>query len=438
MKPRRVWGRVLIGLFVLVLVVVGVALIALSRARIELTAHGVHQRLLVPLPRGAIGLRMYAGTGEQVFVDGFLAGPVVRRASDGRWSAEWFCQDRLQRASGNAGLLQVRCAGKEQRFQLADLPVPTDVAAMPERVVVLSDLEGNSRFLEAALRKLAVVDTNGQWQYGQGHLVVLGDSVDRGRDVFAVLWRLHDLAAQAGAAGGAVHVLLGNHEQYLLRGNVSRTDLEYRYALRQLGGYSRAFAADTVLGAWLRQQPVVVKLGDVLFVHGGLSPEVAGSGLSIAQLNQAMRRYWRVASQPVPHSAALDAVLGRAGVTQYRGYFRGMEGHYPAATDADVDRVLAQFGAEQIVVAHTLVERVQHLHEGRVIAVDVNDDEARPEVLVYEHGQPRVVDLGIGRSLGDRQPTHLRDLNLLDRSDWRLLGAMYRQYRNLSAIPWPY
>src|SRR3546814_17554986 len=108
---------------------------------------------------------------------------------------------------------------------------------MPARVAVLSDLEGNIAFLEQALRRLGVVDADGKWAYGGGHLVVLGDSVDRGRDVFAVLWRLHGLSGQADMAGGAVHVVLGNHEQYMLRANTSRANADHLHELNAMGGY---------------------------------------------------------------------------------------------------------------------------------------------------------------------------------------------------------
>src|SRR3546814_20020361 len=74
---------------------------------------------------------------------------------------------------------------------------------MPARVAVLSDLEANIAFLEQALRRLGVVGADGKWAYGGGHLVVLSDSVDRGRDVFAVLWLLPGLPAQSGMAGAA-------------------------------------------------------------------------------------------------------------------------------------------------------------------------------------------------------------------------------------------
>ena len=35
------------------------------------------------------------------------------------------------------------------------------------------------------------------------------------------------------------------------------------------------------------------------------------------------------------------------------------------------------------------------------LAVDVNHDEARPQVLVFEDGDERVVDIGIGRNIGN-------------------------------------
>lgn len=432
------WKRWIVILIVLVLAGTGVALAAISSAKVELTANGVHTRLLVPAGLGAIGLQHYAGTGENVTLPAHLDGPVVRRRADGSWSASWFCEDRVHRARGRSAVLRIDCADAAHAFPLDSAPVPAAVAPMPERLVVLSDLEGNLHFLNAALERMLIVDTDGQWRFGNGQVVVLGDSVDRGRDSFAVLWRLHELARQAHAAGGAVRMVLGNHDQYILRANISRAHPEHRYALRAMGGVSQAFATDTVIGAWLRAQPVVLKLGDVLFVHGGVSPAIAESGLSVNALNEAMRGYWRLEPGAATHSVALDGVLGNAGVTQYRGYFRELDGVYPAASTADVDRVLAHFGVEQVVVGHSVVERVERLHHGRVYAVDVNDGDALPEVLVYDHGVPSVVDIGVPRALDTDPPTRTREFSLLDARDRQLLGEMFGAYRELSAVPQPY
>lgn len=418
---------------------VAACLALVSTAKVEVTDSGVHTNLRIPIGDGkAIRFPLYTGTGDGAFIAGYLAGPIVRRSPDGSWNASWFCQDKTQRATGTTALLQIDCAGRIHSFSLETVPIPDAVASMPQNLVVLSDLEGNSAFLEAALQKLDIVDEHGHWQFGQGQIVILGDSVDRGRNVFAVLWRLHDLAGQAQEAGGAVRIVLGNHDQYMLRNMVTKTHPEYRYAAMQLGGFANVISADTVIGAWLRKQPVVLKLGSVLFAHGGISPQVMASGLSIGQINNAMRSYWPVSQRDLAQSTELDAVLGQTGVTQYRGYFRAKEGAYPAASQTDVAQILAHFNANQIVVAHTLVDEVTRLHQGKVIAVDVNHAQAQPQVLVYRNGIPEIVDVGLSRGADTYEETHLREFSLLDKADRQLLGAMFRVSRSLSGVPQPY
>lgn len=417
---------------------IGVGLMLLAAAEVESTPHGVHKRLLLPLPGGsAIGVPIYSGTGDAVHIPGFLDGPMVVRTPGGGWAAHWFCEDRAHRATGHGDLLELQCAGARYAFPLIGAPAPEPMAPMPAKLAVISDLEGNRRFLDAALTRLAIVDAEGRWQYGDGHLVVLGDSVDRGRDVFAVLWRLHGLAQQAHAAGGAVHIVLGNHEQYVLRGNFSRAHPEHRHAMMMTGGYANALARGTVIGDWLRAQPVALRLGNTVFVHGGISPRVAEAGQTIPALNAANRDYWSRGSAGID-PALLESIFGSEGLTQYRGYVAGVPDSYPVATRAQVDAALAAFAADRIVVAHTLVERVEALHDGRVYAVDVNSETARPEVLLFENGRPRVIDIGVPRAIADPAPPALRDIALSNPADRAMLGSMYREMRRMSGLPHPY
>ena len=431
------WKRVLLATLALFIVAM---LVMLARARIETSASGVHTRLLLPTGGAAkIGVHIYSGTGDAPALPQFLDGPIVRIDARQRWSATWFCENKVERqtGTGTAGVLDIHCAGKHTRYPIRSLqPIPPSSMPMPAKMLVLSDIEGNARFLDAALQDLGVADAGGTWTWGSGHLVIAGDSVDRGRDVFAVLWRLYALSLQAEANGGAVHLLLGNHDQYMLRGNVSRAHREHLYALEQMGGQQQAFAADTVLGAWLRRQPVILQAGRVLVTHGGISPAVAASGLSLVQLNDAQRRYWQGERAQSP---ALDAVLGRTGVSQYRGYFPGMEGSEPRASVADVQRILAQFSADTIVVAHTPVERVTPFYDGRVIAIDVNTGTAASEALLFEAGISRVVPIRTRRVLPEEGAgTRSRPLRLSDPEDWRTLGSFVRRSYSLSQLPHPY
>lgn len=410
--------------------------IALSNARVELTEHGAHRRLLVPIGIGMAGLNTFAGTGDKVHIPGFLDGPIVRKLADGSWTATWFCEDRVQQMTGSGTDLAIECAGKRSVFPVTRTPAVADaVFDTPSDTLVLSDIEGNLRFLDAALASLTVTDAQGNWRYGDKHLVIAGDAVDRGRDAFAVLWRLYALSLQAKDAGGAVHLVLGNHEQYLLRGNTSRANRDHLYALTRMGGQAAAFGPDTLIGQWLRLQPVIIKSGGTVITHGGVNPLVADAGFSINNLNSAMRRYW---SGDMPSKAELDAVIGPAGLTQYRGYLEDGEERFALATPAQVGDVLAHFGAQSIVVGHTLVERVSALHAGRVWAIDVNSNTARAEALLISKGDHIVVP-GAARQLDEaqgRRPT--RPFSLFSSGDLAMLGQLVMSNYALSRIPQPY
>ncbi|MCA1248885.1 metallophosphoesterase [Massilia sp. MS-15] len=434
-KTRTYLIRSILVLGVLLLVAFG---LALSNARIELTEAGVHKRLLIPLGgAGMAGIHTYAGTGDHVRLPGFLDGPVVRRSADGSWAATWYCEGEVQRQSGKGGDLVVDCAGTRHQFPVSRSPaVPDAVFDTQADTLVLSDIEGNLRFLDASLVSLGVTDAAGNWRYGRNHLVIAGDAVDRGRDAFAVLWRLYALSLQAQDAGGAVHFVLGNHEQYVLRGNISRANRDHLHALARMGGHVDAFGPDTLIGHWLRLQPVIIKNGPAVITHGGVNPLVADAGFTVKHLNTAMRRYW---AGDMPGKAELDAVIGPAGLTQYRGYLEDGEDRYARATDAQIGDVLAHFGAKTIVVGHTLVDRVTALHGGKVWAVDVNSNTARSEALLLRNGEATVVPTGVARGLpedGGRRPT--RPFSLFAASDLAMLKGLVLSNYALSRIPQPY
>jgi len=434
MKKTRTY--LIRGLLVLASLLLAGAGLALSRSNIELTESGAHTRLLVPVGVGRAAINTFAGTGDTVRMPGFLDGPVIRRKDEGSWTATWYCEDKVVHVAGTGAELAIDCAGQRHAFPIARTArVPDAVFDTPADTLVLSDIEGNIRFLDAALASLTVTDARGNWNYGRNHLVIAGDAVDRGRDVFAVLWRLYTLSLQAQEAGGAVHLLLGNHEQYLLRGNTSRANRDHLYALTKMGGQAAAFGPDTLIGQWLRQQPVIIKSGRTVIVHGGVNPLVADAGFTISKLNSAMRRYW---SGERPTRAELDAVIGPAGLTQYRGYLEDGEDRFARATDARIGDVLTHLGATTIVVGHTLVERVTALHGGKVWAVDVNSNTARPEALLIRNGEAMVVPTGVARQLEERATRLTRPFSLFGASDLAMLKGLFASNYALARSPQPY
>jgi hypothetical protein len=187
-----------------------------------------------------------------------------------------------------------------------------------ERIVAVSDIHGAYDAMVATLQNAEVLDKELGWSGGATHLVIVGDILDRGPDSREAMDLLMQLEQQAEAAGGMVHVLIGNHEAMNLVGDlryVSReefadfaaeeTDEERERWLAEFarrkneGGdisdevrrefderfpvgffaHRREFEADGKYGAWLLSQPVVVVINGTAFVHGGLSPMIADIGL---------------------------------------------------------------------------------------------------------------------------------------------------------------
>ena len=62
-----------------------------------------------------------------------------------------------------------------------------------------------------------IINNDLNWDFGEGHLVIVGDIFDRGSKVNEVLWLIYKLEIQARKMGGRVHFLLGNHDYMVLQ-----------------------------------------------------------------------------------------------------------------------------------------------------------------------------------------------------------------------------
>jgi hypothetical protein len=234
---------------------------------------------------------------------------------------------------------------------------------MPERVAAVSDIHGHLDECVALLQAQGILDAGRRWAFGKGHLVVVGDIFDRGAQVTEACWLLRSLEAQALKAGGRVHVVLGNHETFALRGNPAYLHPKYRaLALGPLSAVAAGlYGPDSELGRWLRTRPVMVQLGDIAFMHGGPSPALARAHWTLEGLNDAFRTQMVQPGHP--------PLLEPDGPVWYRGLIPGA-GDGPDATDADVRDILAAFRIKTLVVGHSTLPHVQAFHGGRVYGVD--------------------------------------------------------------------
>lgn len=314
-------------------------------------------------------------------------GPYLRYAGDGV-DAAWVCRGQVQRlhvrAHRGIATVPVRCGYPHPlQVPMAGVDPPADERVAPARIAALSDIHGQYAVLRRLLRAQGVVDARDRWTYGDGLLVVGGDVFDRGPQVTEAFWLLQQLQSQARAAGGDVLFLLGNHETMTLYDDLRYLNPKYVEVATQLGRpYPALFDEGSVLGRWLRQAPAIARVGDTLFVHGGLSPEFLAQGIGREQANARYRSSLGAPKAQVRADPRLAPLYdSKTSPIWYRGYFDGR------ASAGDVDALLAQFGVRRIVVGHTSMAHVGSYFDGKVIAIDSSIKRGESgELLLLEDG----------------------------------------------------
>jgi len=255
--------------------------------------------------------------------------------------------------------------------------------ALPEKILAVSDIHGRFDTLLALLRAQKVVDEGLRWRFGKGHLVIVGDVMDRGPQVLDCYWFLRGLEAGARKAGGHVHVLLGNHEAMVMSGDTRYVHPKYLKSPEGWPSLGAQYGSDSELGRWLRTRPALLKLGSFLFVHGGLSPEVWGRSQSLEALNAEL---WTILGKGPTAENAKAGLLGAKGLLWYRGLLP--EGGRPQANDEEIAAMLKAFEAQAFIVGHTTLEHLGAFHGGRVYGIDAGIKDGRPgEAWIWEGGR---------------------------------------------------
>ena len=201
-----------------------------------------------------------------------------------------------------------------------------DAQSQPqESVVAIADVHNAFDDFVAILQHTGLVDKQNHWAAGKTTFVQVGDLLDRGPKPREVMDLMMALEKEAPQAGGHVIGLLGNHEMMNIMGDL-RYVIHMNYAsfadgqseARQKAAYEEyvkwrsghaallqelpqpmelteaewmarhpagfveqreALGPKGQYGAWLRGHDVVVELGGVIFLHGGIHPDLANMKL---------------------------------------------------------------------------------------------------------------------------------------------------------------
>ncbi len=331
-------------------------------------------------------------------------------------------------------------------------------AAPQDAVVAVGDVHGDFDDFVAMLQHLGLIDKQNHWTGGKTTLVQVGDLLDRGpkpREVMDLMMALEKEAAQA---GGRVVSLLGNHEMMNMMGDL-RYVTPVNYASfadsnsekRQKSAYDEymkwrskhsellaelpqpmelteaewmarhprgfveqrdAYGPNGQYGAWLRGHSALAKIGNVIFLHGGIHPNLAH--LKLDTINAHIRdeikafdgakQYLQDEKVILPFFTLQEitaVVQGeimaerksrvqpdeqkQARLVQFLGYgdwlsvrpdgplwFRGYDQWSNEEGAAQMGKVLEAYGATHIAVGHTVQKggRIRPRFDGTVFLID--------------------------------------------------------------------
>ncbi len=279
----------------------------------------------------------------------------------------------------NFGLPEVDLS-KLEIFEEKEWEFPT-----VEKFVVLGDPHGQYDKVKDLLAINKVIDSLGNWSFGNNHLVVMGDYFGRGDKVLETLWLLFKLEQQAVAANGHVHILLGNHDIMTLDKDLRYLNKKYLYTSGAFKTeYPQLFSENSVLGKWLRSKNIAITIDDFLFIHGGFSMDLVHANLDIEQINELGKKsIFQKLSKEAKYSDTENLLLGDSGPFWYRGY---SDSTY--ITESIIDSVLAFNNVQHVVVGHTIMKEIKHKYDGKLIFVDCGlFDGNQGELLKYSDGE---------------------------------------------------
>lgn len=253
-----------------------------------------------------------------------------------------------------------------------------------DRFVAVSDIHGNFPNYRHFLQAHGVIDDQDQWIYGDGHLIVLGDIMDRGAGVTEALWLTFKLEEQALRAGGRVHFIAGNHESMILYADLRYVHHKYERAADVMQvPFAAWFGHHSLLGQWLRKRPVMITINNMLFVHAGISSVFLQQDYTIDEVNRSFREnLFTLDSLVSVPDQRLDLLRFSDGPLWHRGFFKDTPDPVPT-----IDSALHAYGVDRIIIGHTPGDSVRTLHGNRVIAIDSYLQRAEQgEILLYDKG----------------------------------------------------
>lgn len=248
-----------------------------------------------------------------------------------------------------------------------DFKTPESTYKDNNSILAISDIESGFKTFRDFLINSKVIDKNLNWTFGAGHLVLVGDFVDRGFSTTQVLWFIYKLEKEAEKQGGFVHFILGNHELKNIQGNYDSSSPKYFHVASILEKQQRElYDSNSFIGKWMASKNTIELINGTIFTHGGIHPDLVDYNLNIDEINEITSNNYYKPFYPKSEKTKEQFLNStHTGISWYRGYYKD------DLTQEDIELGLHEFNAKSIVVGHTLQSKVNRKYNGKVIGIDV-------------------------------------------------------------------
>src|SRR6266852_5258574 len=313
-------------------------------------------------------------------------------------------------------------------------------AETPEAVVAIGDVHGDFDDFVALLQHIGLIDAQNHWTGNKTTFVQVGDLLDRGPKPRQVLDFMMALEKEAPKSDGRQK---SAYQQYIKWRDSHKALLaelpqpmeltEAEWMARHPQGFveqREAFAPEGSYGKWLREHAPLAKIGSVIFLHGGIHPNVAHLKLDTinAHVHDEIKAFDSAKQdlqdqkvilpfftlQEITAVVQAEVVAERksrvssdeqrqARIVQFLGYgewlsvrpdgplwFRGYDQWTDDEGAAQLGKVLEAYDAAHIAVGHTVQKggRIRPRFDGQVFLIDTGMLSA-----YYPGGRPSVLEI---------------------------------------------
>lgn len=138
------------------------------------------------------------------------------------------------------------------------------------------------------------------------------------------------------------------------------------------------YDANHEINRWLGTKNIMERVGDILFVHGGISADVNCWNLSLREINCIARNYYYTEKVGLKEPLPYTIYHKDKSPVWYSGYYRDN------IEVRQIEQTLERFGVSTIVTGHVRVGHINSFYGGKVINGNTSKRIGLYEALLLE------------------------------------------------------